>query len=215
MLRRIRERVGPDVALFSEYPPAEVMREVLDGSFTYYALWSVPERDIAPHFVNLSRFAFPHFKPIHIIHYTALRSGNWWNHKFPFFNGETLRVAEPGLPGMDGPSLEFHRKSIGIQCEHRAAFGSDDVEALVRTEQAGVFANRFSTEDETVWTLYNANGRTVRGTILRVPYNPGDMFEDVWNGAPLTPGIDGEIAEIAVEIGPMDLGCVVRRSAKH
>lgn len=215
MLRRIRERVGPDVALFSEYPPAEVMREVLDGSFTYYALWSVPERDIAPHFVNLSRFAFPHFKPIHIIHYAALRSGNWWNHKFPFFNGETLRVGEPSLPGMDEPSLEFHRKSIGIQCEHRAAFGSDDVEALVRTEQAGVFANRFSAGDETVWTLYNANGRTARGTILRVAHNPGDTYEDAWNGVPLTPTIHGVIAEIAVEIGPMDLGCVVRRSANH
>jgi hypothetical protein len=71
MLKRIREAVGPGVALYTEYPPAEVSRQLLDGSITYQALWSADEEPLAPHFIDLPRFAFPDFKQLHIIHYAA------------------------------------------------------------------------------------------------------------------------------------------------
>jgi len=59
MLKRIREAVGPEVALYTEYPPAEVSRQYLDGSITYQALWSADQEPLAPHFIDLPRFAFP------------------------------------------------------------------------------------------------------------------------------------------------------------
>ncbi|NPV48997.1 MAG: hypothetical protein HPY69_18805 [Armatimonadetes bacterium] len=211
LMKAIREAVDPSVALYTEYAPAEVTRQYQDGSISYQALWSVDMEPLAPHFIDLPRFAFPDFKQFHIIYNVPTRAGNWWLLKFPFFNGEVYRLGEPNLPGMDAPSLAFQKRAIEVQCAHREAFGSDDVEPLVETLQPGVFANRFSTARETVWTLYNANGRGVRGGVLRVKHAPGAEYEDAWRGERLQPRITGDTAEIALELGPKAVGCVVQR----
>lgn len=211
LMKAIREAVDPSVPLYTEYTPAEVTRQYQDGSISYQALWSVDMESLAPHFIDLPRFAFPDFKQFHITYYVNTRAGNWWLLKFPFFNGEVYRVGEPNLPGMDPPSLAFQKRAIEVQCAHREAFGSDDVEPLVETLQPGIFANRFSAANETVWTLYNANGRGVRGGVLRVKHVAGAEYEDAWRGERLQPRITGNMAEIALEIGPKAVGCVVQR----
>lgn len=211
LLRRIRGAVGADVALYSEYAPAEVSRQYLDGSISYQALWSTDMEPLAPHFIDLPRFAFPDFKQFHIVHYVGTRAGNWWLHKFPFFNGEVFRIGEPNLPGMDAASLAFLKQAVQVQCDHRAAFASRQVTPLVPTLQAGVFANLFSAPAEQVWTLYNANGRGVRGALLRVPHAAGAAYADAWNGQALQPVIREGEAEIAIDLGPKAVGCVVQK----
>jgi len=209
-LAKIREAVGPEVALYTEYSPAEASRVYIDGSISYQALWSADSEALAPHFIDLPRFAFPHFKQFHIIHYARLYAGNWWLHKFPFFNGEVFRVGRPNLLGMDGPSLEFLRRAIAVQCAHRDAFASENVQPLVATEVSGVFANLFAAPAENVWTLYNANGRSVRTPVLRVKHAAGATYTDAWSGDALEPEIrDGE-AWLAVDLGPKGVGCVVQ-----
>lgn len=211
MLRRIREAVGPDVALYTEYPPAEVSRQILDGSITYQALWSADEETLAPHFIDLPRFAFPDFKQLHIIHYVTPRAGNWWLFKFPFFNGEVYRVGAMSLPYMDEPSLAFLKRAIEVQCAHRDAFASRDVEPLVPTEVNGVFANLFRAPKGNVWTLYNANGRSVSKPVLRVKHVRGATYEDAWSGKPLTPTIQDGFALVGPELEPKGIGCVAQR----
>lgn len=211
MLKGIRAAVGPDVALYTEYPSAEVSRQILDGSFTYQALWSVDQEPLAPHFVDLPRFAFPEFKQFHIIYYVTPRAGNWWLLKYPFFNGESYDIGEPNLPGYDEPSLAFQRRAVEVLCAHRDAFSSHQVEPLVQTEVAGVFANSFATAKEKVWTVYNANGRSVRAPFLRIRHIPGATYEDAWAGKPLRPEIKGGYASIAVGLGPKAVGCVVQK----
>ncbi|MBC8876272.1 MAG: hypothetical protein H8E44_43145 [Planctomycetes bacterium] len=211
MLKRIREAVGPDVVLYTEYPPAEVSRQWLDGSITYQALWSADQESLAPHFIDLPRFAFPDFKQLHIIYYVTNRAGNWWLLKFPFFNGEVYRVGVPNLPTMDEPSLAFLRRAIEVQCAHRDAFASPDVHPLVPTEVSGVFANQFRTPKESVWTLYNANGRSVHQPVLQVEHMSGATYEDAWQGKPLLPAVQNGWARIATELGPKGIGCVVQK----
>ncbi len=211
MLKRIRQAVGPDVALYTEYPPAEASRRYLDGSLTYQAIWSVDDEALAPHFIDLPRFAFPDFKQFHLIHYVAVRDGNDWPLKFPFFNGETYRLGEPNLPSYDEAAMALQRRAVQVLCEHREAFSSREVEPLVPTEQPGVFANRFAGGAETVWTLYNANGRTVRGVLLRVRHAAGAGYQDAWSGAKLTPQVTDGLAALAMELGPKQVGCVVQR----
>jgi len=210
-IRRIRDAVGPEVALYTEYPPAEVSRQYLDGSITYQALWSADQEPRAPHFIDLPRFAFPAFKQLHIIYYVPNRAGNWWLLKFPFFNGEVYRNGEPNLVGMDEASLSFLRQAVRLQCAHREAFASRAVEPLVPTEVTGVFANRFAAAREIVWTLYNANGRSERRPVLRVPHVAGATYEDAWNSLALTPAIDGDTARVSLELGPKAIGCLVQR----
>lgn len=211
MLEQIREAVGPDVALYTEYPPAEVARRFVDGSITYQALWSADEQDLAPHFIDLPRFAFPDFKQFHITFYVGTRAGNWWVNKFPFFNGTVYRVGEPNLPHMDEPSREFIRRAIRIQCDHRATFASDDCTPLVPTEHPDLFANRFASPGETILTLYNAGGRGLRGALVRLPHVAGAVYEDLWNGGRIEAEIVGAEALLAVEIGPKGVGCVLQR----
>jgi hypothetical protein len=211
MLRRIRAAVGPETALYSEYPPAEVSRQFLDGSFTYQALWSLDQERLAPHFIDLPRFAFPAFKQFHIIHYVPLRAGNWWIYKMPFFNGEGHNLGEPNLPTYDAASIAFLRRLIAVQRAHRDAFASDEVSPLVPTLVPGVYANEFRTRPETVWTIYNANPRSVRSAVLRVPHRAGARYLDAWAGRPLHPVVRGGEAFLAVELGPKGLGCIVQR----
>ncbi|NUP98384.1 MAG: hypothetical protein HUU35_00875 [Armatimonadetes bacterium] len=211
MLRRIREAVGPEIALYSEYPGAEIHRLYQDGSLTYQAIWSVDSEPLAPHFIDLPRFAFPDYKQLHLIHYVAVRAGNGWPLKFPFFNGETYRVGEPNLPSYDAAAMAFQKRAIEVLSDHREAFASRDVTPLVPTARPGVFANRFASASETVWTLYNANGRTVRGALLRVPHHAGARYQDAWQGLSLEPKIEADQAVIEVELGPKSVGCVVQQ----
>jgi hypothetical protein len=203
--------VGPDVALYTEYPPAEVSRQYLDGSFTYQALWSADQEPLAPHFIDLPRFAFPKFKQFHIIYYVTPRAGNWWLLKFPFFNGESYDIGQPGLPYFDEASLAFQRRAVQVLCAHREAFSSAQVEPLVPTEVAGVFANAFTAPKETVWTLYNANGRSVHGALLRVRPVPGASYANAWEDTPLRPEIKEGFARLALDLGPKAVGCVVQK----
>ncbi len=212
MLKGLREAVGPEVALYSEYPSAEVSRQYLDGSYTYQALWSAEQESLSPHFIDLPRFAFPQFKQFHIIYYVSPRAGNWWLLKFPFFNGESYDLGEPNLPGYDAAAMDFQRRAIQVLCRHREAFSSHDVQPLVRTEVVGVFANEFRAPKETVWTLYNASGRSVHGAVLHVRHTPGATYEDAWEGQPIRPELRAGSGLIAVELGPKGVGCVVQKN---
>ncbi len=210
-MKGIRQAVGPEVALYTEYPSAEVSRKYLDGSFTYQALWSVDQEALAPHYVDMPRFAFPAFKQFHIIHYVRPYAGNWWLFKFPFFNGESYDLSGPGLPGFEAAALAFQKRAVQTLCAHREAFSSSRVEPLVRTEVAGVFANAFHAPRESVWTLYNANGRSVRAPVLRVKHLPGATYQDAWAGKALKPEIRAGWATLAVDLGPEAVGCVLQR----
>ena len=211
MLRKVRAAAGDQTALFCEYPPFEAARRYLDGSYTYQAVWSVDDEALTPHFVDLSRFAFPRFKQFHLIHYVPNREGNWWPRKIPFFNGTCYRVGEPNIAGYDDAAMAFQRRAIEVQTAHRAAFSSDDVTPLVATLVPGVFANRFRTPTETVWTLYNATGRTVREPVLSVPQTAGASYLDGWRETPLSPTVKGGQVLLAVPLGPKGIGCVVAR----
>ena len=79
------------------------------------------------------------------------------------------------------------------------------------TEVAGVFANRFSTPTETVWTFYNANGRSVHDAVLKIPHVINAKYEDAWAGTILEPEVRGEEAYITVPLGPKGIGCVIQR----
>ncbi len=211
MLQRIRAAVGPDVALYTEYPPAEVARQYQDGSLTYQAIWSVDQEPLAPHFIDLPRFAFPAFKQLHLIHYVAVRDGNDWPLKYPFFNGESYRVGAPNLPGFDERAMAFQRRAVEVLCALREAFASDDVEPLVPTLVPGVFANRFRTPRTCVWTLYNSNSRSVRGPLLRVPHVERATYRDAWRDQALQPAIEAGQALVGTELGPKAVGCVVQQ----
>ena len=111
---------------------------------------------------------------------------------------------------MDEPSLSFLKRAIEVQCAYREAFASHDVQPLVPTEVSGVFANVFRTQERNVWTLYNANGRSVRGTVLQTQHIPGASYRDAWHAAALNPEVRDGVARLPLELDPKGIGCIVQ-----
>lgn len=94
--------------------------------------------------------------------------------------------------------------------EHADAFVGDRCEPLMLTLVGGVFADEFKGEGKIVWTLYNANWRSVSGEILAVPHAKGARYFDAWNGKELKPRIVGKTAYLRLTLEPHGVGCVVQ-----
>ncbi|MCL6520022.1 MAG: DUF6259 domain-containing protein [Armatimonadetes bacterium] len=208
LLKKIRQALGPDVALYTEETPADVNTQHQDGSFTY-AISSVSDA-WSPSHINLTRFALLDFKTFEIIvcdkplgdRLTAVRQ--------IFFNGEGIWLEGPADKWFAPQVLAFIRKMHKVMRKYEDCFTSLSPVPLVPTGQKLVFANKFPAKERTLWTLFNANYSTVRGELLAVEHTPGAKYYDVWNGRELKPRIVGEIAYLTLEIGPRDVGCVVK-----
>jgi hypothetical protein len=211
--RQIRETLPVKIATYCEYVPADVAHQYLDGAFGHVAFYN--SRDgyawLAPHFVDLPRFAFPDFKVFETIYCTPMRNGNWSLLKYPFFNGHGYYLALFDPINCDQHYCEFLTRVFRVQHAHRDAFTSSSVEPLAPTEQSGVYANRFSTPKKNVWTLLNANYRTARGPLLRVVPADGATYFDAWNERPLRVKTEGGTARLEIELGPRAVGCVVQQ----
>lgn len=225
-MRQIREAIPGKIALYSEFVPSDVSCQYEDGAFYYGVLsgylgspdfWisqvhpETSSEQVAPHYLNIARFAFPDFKVFHIVYSMPHVNGNWSLIKFPFFNGDAY-YHKTGTPfNSDDHAKAFYRRVFAVQHAHRDAFTSGNVGPLVRTEAPDLFANRFSARGKTVWTLYNANRRTLRGLLLTVEHHPGATYTDAWAGAPVTADVKGSRAALTFEIGPRSVGCIVQQ----
>jgi gamma-glutamyl hercynylcysteine S-oxide synthase len=61
----------------------------------------------------------------------------------------------------------------------------------------------------TAWTIFNAEFRTFRGDLLRVPHKAGTRYRDVFTSQEIRPRVEKGQAILAVTVGPRDVGCVV------
>jgi hypothetical protein len=208
-LKAIRANTPAEIATLTEETPNDVNSQYQDGALGYSVAWTNPA--LAPHRVDLFRFQFPSFKVFQLTSYNNFIEGGWDILKYPFFNGEGDWLGN-GLPGgFSTDARDFLRKAFAIQHDHREAFSSDDVEPLVPTLRPSLYANRFSSKSETVWTLFNGEYTTFRGDALRVPHRAGMTYLDAFSGKAIGAKVKGGFATIPVVIGPQGVGCVVAR----
>ncbi len=205
----IRAAMPATIANLTEETPNDVNSQHQDGALGYSVTFSDPT--LMPHRVDLFRFCFPSFKVFQLTSYNAFTEGGWQLLKWPFFNGEGYWLGGGTSDTYCEDAHQFLRDVWRITHQHTAAFCSTDVEPLVPTLVPTVYANRFTGGGETVWTLFNADYRTVRGGLLRVPHRAGTIYTDAFSGRPLPPTLRDGQAEIALELGPWGVGCVVAR----
>jgi len=208
--RKIRQAIPPHIVTLTEDTPTDVNSQVQDGALGYSVAFNDPV--LAPHRVDLFRFAFPDFKVIQLVSYNSFVRGNWHLLKFPFFNAEAWWLHNPVPVGFGPPAHAFLRKAYRILHAHAATFRTMEPKPLVPTAAPLVYANEFPGNGETVWTLYNAGFRTHRGPVLRVKHVEGATYRDLWNGVALKPQVKGGWAVLSVELGPHDVGCIVREN---
>lgn len=213
MTRSIREALPAETVLYTENFPPDIHTNLQDGSFDYAInYYQTVARNWTPLPLRLSRFAFPDFKVFQIIVCDRPTGSNEEAVRQVFFNGDGYWLQGNPDTWFTPETLATLRKCIRILREHADAFASDNCEPLVPTLVEGVFANRFTSADgrKTVWTLYNANWRSVQGEIIAVPYVPGARYVDAWNGKPLQPIITAGKAELRLHLVPHGVGCVVQ-----
>ena len=206
--RAIRDAIPPSIATITEETPNDVNSQYQDSGLGYSVTSADPR--YAPARVDLFRFAFPTFKVFQLVSYNPFTEGGWNLLKYPFLNGEGYWLHQsPGDYCEDAHNFLQH--AFRILHEHADAFCAEDVEPLVPTLLPTVYANRFSTAKETVYTLFNADYRTVRGPLLRVPLSRGKTFSNAFGGDQLQPRVAGNQAEVALELEPWGVGCIVQR----
>jgi len=210
-LGAIRAATPPEVATLTEETPNDVSSQYQDGALGY-SVWSA-DAELAPHRVDLFRFAFPSFKVFQLVTYEPYLEGGWHLLKYPFFNGEGYWLAGGTTETYCEDGHQFLKRAFAILHEHADAFTSDDVEPLVPTLEPTVYANRFRAGRKTVWTLMNGRHRTFRGELLRLPATPGLAYWDAFAGRRLSPRIADGRAVISLELGPRAVGCVVAQPA--
>jgi hypothetical protein len=211
LTRKVRQALPPECVVYTENFPPDIHTVLQDGSFdcainyfqtTAHRWMPVP--------VRLGRFVFPDFKVLQIIVCDLPVGTNEEAVRQVFFNGDGFWIQDEPDFWWQPEALSVLRKCIAILREHADAFASDRCEPLVPTLVGGVFANKFEGKGKTVWTLYNANWRSVSDEILAVPHVSGARYIDAWNGVELKPRIVGKTAYLRLTLEPHGVGCVVQ-----
>lgn len=206
-VRQSMDAARPNVALYTEETPVDVTTQYQDGSFTYAMSSSLHSPSAVP--LNMARFAFPDFKTIEIL-VCDKPTGSWATGvKWVFFNGEAIWLEGKADEWFEPETRQAIRQCHALLRKHKDAFTGPQPTPLVPTEIPGVFANAFRAGGKTVYTLYNARHRTVRGPMLRVPHATGNTYIDEWRQRPAEFRIDAQSAILSTDIGPQDVGCLV------
>lgn len=216
LIRRIREALPPEVAVWTEFPLDDMNARYVDGNIHYYCLdwheyfsetYDAPESAprVAATAQNAYRYVFPSLRQ-----FIFLCGSNGWSSesKFPFFNGEPLYDVSWFL--YHGPHLDRMRQSLALQTKYAECFASPQPIMEAPTERWEVHANEFPGEGRTAWTLYNARYTTGSGPVLKVPHVAGATYYDAWRDRPLKAVIRGKTATISLRLEPQSLGCIVQ-----
>src|SRR6202040_2772605 len=86
---------------------------------------------------------------------------------------------------------------------------SPDWEPHSQTLQAGVFAGKFPTATNTLWTTINRNEYETAGEQLRIVHRNGMHYYDLWHGAELKPELNGSEATLSFTIEGLGFGAVL------
>ena len=154
------------------------------------------------HMINIeNRWARERTDDLHYMWFNGIGYVAWEN-VWGVWNGFTER---------DGEAL---RRVASIQRAFPAHFVSANWEPYATALQQGVFASRFPVDHAAIWTIVNRNEYDVTGEQLAVAHVHGARYRDLWNGAELTPRIDGGTAYLDVPLEARGFGAVLATTAR-
>jgi hypothetical protein len=208
LVKKLRESVGANVALYVEETPMDILMPWLDGAYTASIHMGVQKGIDCP--INLTRFTFPQFKIFELISESGLQD-NLKAVELSFFSGQGLYLSGRPENAYSEKCLALIRKTHDLLRKYRDAFTSEDCQPLVTTLSSNVCANRFACESTKVWTLYNRSSENFSGKVLSVPHVENSIYMDAWSGQQLYPEVEGGYAIISLEISALSSGCIVQK----
>ncbi|HVW63315.1 MAG TPA: SUMF1/EgtB/PvdO family nonheme iron enzyme [Puia sp.] len=115
--------------------------------------------------------------------------------QYAFFNGTGYNTWENvwgiwnQVSDRDGAAI---RRIVTIYRRFPDVWSSPGWEPHIITLQKGIFASCFPGKDNTVYVLVNRDSADHNGRQLRLHYEKGVSYFDLWNGLPLRPEITGD-----------------------
>lgn len=132
--------------------------------------------------------------------------------QYAFFNGIGY-VAWENIWGIWNQVPERYaraiRKIATIYRQFPETWNSNGWEPYIPVMQTGVFAAAFPGRDGTVYTLVNRDTVHKNGAQLRLPYEDGMEYFDIWNGVQLTPRRSANQVELSFSLERRGFGAVL------
>ncbi|MES1160921.1 MAG: SUMF1/EgtB/PvdO family nonheme iron enzyme, partial [Bacteroidota bacterium] len=120
--------------------------------------------------------------------------------QYAFFNGVGYNTWENiwgiwnQVSARDGAAI---RRIVTIYRRFPDVWNSPGWEPHIRTVQKGVFASRFPGNDKMLYVLVNRDRADHNGRQLRLPYEKGMRYFDLWNGHLLRPRVAGDSVDLS------------------
>lgn len=221
LISELKDAMPEEVVLYGEYAAVDVNARYIDCNISYYIIdsivdmietaWRADDGDdtFSRVFTNVYRFAFP--KIVQLILPMAMRHLSWHPQKFMFFNGEAIYDSFWDVEESSGK--EFTVKAYKLKKKYADCFSSDTPTTMIETLSPAICSNCFPGKGRTLYTIYNRAYVTYRGGAIRVLHKEGNVYYDAWNDVPIKTVIKDGYAELQLEIGAMEMGCIVVESS--
>lgn len=212
LLKKVRNSLPTDKVLYTEETPVDVNMQYQDGSFSYTINSQINVFNDSR--INLTRFIVPDYKNFHIINVDGPMGTPTDKLNIIFFNGEGLWISGPisSYTWFPQETRDLIKKNYNILHQYKDAFSSSEPEPLVPTMKSRLYANKFPSENITVWTIFNRSESNFDGEeIISVDHSKGATYYDSWNDYPLNPRIENDKAYLKVKVGANNIGCIVQK----
>jgi len=205
--------VNPHAALYSEGIGPDVLIAERNGSFLWWTDYTQPRRialtAMMPSRVNLVRQVFPEFKIFEI----PTWGENHAELRQAFFNGNGiyLQIGGGDCPHYSDAGRALIKKMHDVYIDNVDAFVTSDIEMLteVNSTNALVFANRFTGNNKTVFTIFNAGFASDVAEIFLPADADSYEWTNGWDSLPLALYKYGDKFFVNLNVGPRSVSCVV------
>ncbi len=188
LLKRIRtelDKVRPECAIYIEHIPCDAMTPYIDGAFSLGMKHTM--HPMGPTKLPLHRYLQPSIPVFEMVaHGIRPIPAEEDDLKLAFFHGMGLWLKGRGASWYSESFREKAGDFYPIYQKFGRYFRSADATPHIDTLAEGVYANAFPHDGNVLYTLYNANDRSVAGPLLALPDADGKSVTSLVDGVPLT-----------------------------
>lgn len=204
LFRSVREgldKINPGITMYTEGPAVDCLLPYLDGVEDYTCV-QFKDNPLAYRIpIHFMRFVFPDFKFADIP--IGSQDEITRQLRLCLFNGTGNFCME----GAGKPESILERSHVILR-DNRDAFTDLHPTPLVPTMAEGLYCNRFSSAEKTVYTLFNANDYLVSGQVLKLPVSAKYHWIDVIRSSALRVDQTKEDSRAVMQIAPGDVAVI-------
>ncbi|HTX89551.1 MAG TPA: SUMF1/EgtB/PvdO family nonheme iron enzyme [Bacteroidales bacterium] len=197
-LQATADKVRPGIIMYSEgMAVVKDMPGIVAGR--------VHDALVLPPPLNLNKFIKPDFAIFRVLQLADDRLHR--EIAISFFNGYGVEIntARPGRPAWMEEEYAYLGKALKILRENNSVFHDLQWLPLIPTLADSIYVNRWTNGDKTLYTIYSASPRGLRGPLFEAPPASREMhYVDLWNHEEITPVPGSEKVLIPGSVDPFD-----------